>query len=281
MTVEWFDENFQNQVRLGLNVKEKLLSTKSKFQKIDIFDTERFGRVLTLDDAYMTSEFDEFVYHEMLVHPAMLTAGKPKRVLVIGGGDGGTAREVLKYDVERVVMIEIDGEVVDACKKFLPTIASGFDDPRLDLRIDDGIKYVTETNEKKFDVILLDGTDPIGPGEVLFSEKFFAGVKRMLKADGVMAMQSESPLFFKEVFQETQLRLRKLYKSVHPMFAGVPLYPSGSWSWTWCSNTQNHLSPDKDVQKEIQKTTKYYNADIHEAIFAQPNYVRKMIDSAL
>jgi len=271
----WYEETFQG-TRLSLEATETLYSGKSEFQKIEIFETKAYGRALALDDVFMTSVKDEFMYHEMLTHPAMLTAKDPKRVLVIGGGDGGTVREVLRYPgVESCVMIEIDEGVVNACKEYLPMIGSAWDDPRLDLRFADGIDYVKNSDEPKYDVILLDGTDPVGPGEVLFAQEFFAACKRMLKDDGILAMQSETPILMQQVFFETQGKLRELFGQVHPYFGPVPLYASGIWSWTWASNGEGHLDLDHSRAAPIINGCRYYNDAIHQAAFAQPNYVRR------
>ena len=168
-----------------------LYSVNSAYQKVEVIDTVGFGRVLVVDNVFMTSEYDEFLYHEMLVHPALTTAPRIERILVIGGGDGGTVREVLRHaEVRECVMIEIDEMVVDASKQYLQSIGTAWEDPRLDLRFIDGIDYVKTSTDDKFDVVLIDGTDPIGPGAVLFDEDFFVGCKRMLEDDGVMALQS-------------------------------------------------------------------------------------------
>ena len=273
----WYDEVFFDDVRLGAKVDKTVFSDRSEFQKVEIFDTPRFGRVMALDETFMTSELDEFIYHEMLTHPALTTAKSIDRVLVIGGGDGGTVREVLKHDVKKVVMIEIDKMVVDACKEHLTTIGSAWDDPRLDVRFDDGIKYVKESDEEKYDVIFIDGTDPVGPGAVLFTEDFFRGAKRMLREDGIMALQSETPIFLPDVFVEAQKTLQRTFKHVFPYFAPVPLYASGSWSWTWCSDQDSHLAPDEKRQARIEETSKYYNRDIHKAAFCQPQYVKRKL----
>ncbi len=271
----WYEETFKG-TRLGLEVTKTHFSGKSDFQKVDIFETKEYGRALALDEGYMTSEGDEFIYHEMLTHPAMLTVKDPKRVLVIGGGDGGTVREVLRHpSVEACVMIEIDEMVVRACQEHLPTIGTAWEDPRLDVRFADGIDYVKNSDEEKYDVILLDGTDPIGPGEVLFGLPFFEGCKRMLKPEGVLAMQSETPMLLRDIFFETQEKLRGLWKHVHPYFAGVPLYPSGSWSWTWCSDRSGHLDFDAPRAVKIEEGNRYYTTDIHVGAFAQPAYVKQ------
>jgi spermidine synthase len=274
----WYDETFDGHTRLGLRVKETLYSEQSPYQKIEVIDTEGFGRVLIIDNVFMTSEYDEFLYHEMLAHPALTTAPTIERVLVIGGGDGGTVREVLRHqEVKECVMIEIDQLVVDASKKFLPGIGTAWDDPRLDLRFIDGIDYVKNSSDPKYDVILLDGTDPVGPGAVLFDEAFYLGCKRMLVEDGVMALQSESPLLMMDVFVETQHKLRKLFEEVHPYLGPVPLYGTGVWSWTWCSDTGEPLRPVAERQEAIVEGSKAYNAELHQACFALPNYVKRAL----
>ena len=271
----WYQETFQG-TRLALETTETLYSGRSEFQKIEIFESKAYGRALALDDVFMTSVKDEFFYHEMLTHPAMLTAENPKRVLVIGGGDGGTVREVLRHpSVEQCVMIEIDEGVVQACKEHLPMIGTAWDDPRLDVRFADGIDYVKTSDEEKYDVILLDGTDPVGPGEDLFAQEFFAACKRMLKPGGIMAMQSETPILMRDVFFETQGKLRELFAEVHPYFGPVPIYASGIWSWTWASDRKAHLDVDVARAEKLTDGCRYYNADIHKAAFTQPNYVRR------
>lgn len=274
----WYDETFNHHTRLGLRVEKTLFSGQSDYQKVEVIDTVGFGRVLVIDNVFMTSEYDEFLYHEMLVHPALTTAPRIERVLVIGGGDGGTVREVLRHpDVKECLMIEIDELVVNVSKEYLPGIGTAWDDPRLDLRFIDGIDYVKTSEDEKFDVILLDGTDPIGPGAVLFDEAFYEGCKRMLTDDGVMALQSESPLLMMDVFVDTQHKLRKLFAEVHPYLGPVPLYGTGVWSWSWCSNTGEPLRPVQERQEAIVEGSKAYNAELHQAIFALPNYVKRAL----
>jgi len=274
----WYDETFDDHTRLGLRVKETLFSEKSKYQKVEVIDTVGFGRVLVLDGVFMTSDYDEFLYHEMLAHPAMTTAPGTERILVIGGGDGGTVREVLRHsDVKTCVMIEIDEIVVNASKEHLPGIGTAWDDPRLDVRFIDGIEYVKESQDDKYDVILLDGTDPVGPGAVLFDESFYAGCKRMLAPGGVLALQSESPLLMLDVFVETQHKLRKFFSEVHPYLGPVPLYGTGTWSWTWCSDTGEPLRAIRERQEAIVEGSKAYNEDLHQAAFALPNYVKRAL----
>jgi spermidine synthase len=214
----------------------------------------------------------------MLVHPPLTTAPEIERVLVIGGGDGGTVREVLRHsDVKQCVMIEIDQMVVETSKKYLPSIGTAWDDPRLDVRFTDGIDYVKQSDDPKYDVVLLDGTDPVGPGAVLFDQAFYEGCKRMLVPNGVIALQSASPLLTMDVFVETQHKLRRLFAEVHPYMGPVPLYGTGTWSWTWCSDTGEPLRPIPERQAEIVEAAKAYNDDLHRAVFALPNYVKRAL----
>jgi len=274
----WYDETFQDHTRLGLLSKETLFSAQSPYQKIEVIDTVGFGRVLIIDNVFMTSEYDEFLYHEMLTHPALTTAPSIERVLVIGGGDGGTVREVLRHpDVKECVMIEIDEMVVEASKQHLPGIGTAWDDPRLEVRFIDAIDYVNKSTDASYDVILLDGTDPVGPGAMLFDESFYADCKRMLSPDGVMALQSESPLLMMDMFVDIQHKLRALFCEVHPYLGPVPLYGTGTWSWTWCSNTGEPLRPIPERQAAIVEGSKAYNEDLHQAVFALPNYVRRAL----
>ncbi|MBW1832050.1 MAG: polyamine aminopropyltransferase [Myxococcales bacterium] len=274
----WYDETFHDHTRLGLLSKETLFSAQSPYQKIEVIDTVGFGRVLIIDNVFMTSEYDEFLYHEMLTHPALTTAPSIERVLVIGGGDGGTVREVLRHpDVKECVMIEIDEMVVEASKQHLPGIGTAWDDPRLDVRFIDAIDYVKKSTDASYDVILLDGTDPVGPGAVLFDESFYADCKRMLNPDGVMALQSESPLLMMDMFVDIQHKLRALFSEVHPYLGPVPLYGAGTWSWTWCSNTGEPLRPIPERQASIVEGSKAYNEDLHQAVFALPNYVKRAL----
>ncbi len=274
----WYDETLDDHTRLGLRVRETLFSGRSSYQQIEVIDTVGFGRVLIIDKVFMTSEYDEFLYHEMLAQPALSTAPNIARVLVIGGGDGGTVREVLRHpDVKECVMVEIDEMVVKVSKEYLPGIGTAWNDPRLDLRFIDGHEYVKRSTDEKYDVILLDGTDPVGPGAVLFDESFYAGCKRMLTPEGVMALQSESPLLMMDLFVETQHRLRSLFSEVHPYLGPVPLYGTGIWSWTWCSDTGEPLRAIRERQEAIVEGSKAYNEELHQAIFALPNYVKRAL----
>ncbi|MGB8330341.1 MAG: polyamine aminopropyltransferase [Polyangiales bacterium] len=274
----WYDETFDEHTRLGLRVKNTLFSAQSPYQMVEVIDTVGFGRVLVIDDVFMTSERDEFLYHEMLVHPAMTTARSIERVLVIGGGDGGTVREVLRHaDVRQCVMIEIDRMVVEASKEHLPGIGTAWEDPRLDVRFIDGAEYVAASADEGYDVILLDSTDPVGLGAALYDEAFYRGCKRMLVSGGVMVLQSESPLLTIDLFVEIQHKLRELFSEVHPYMGPVPLYGTGTWSWTWCSDTGEPMRPFPERQAAVVNGLKAYNGDVHRAAFALPNYVKRAL----
>lgn len=270
----WYEETYADRVRLALKVNRTLYAEQGDYQHVEIVETEAMGRTLVLDGVFMTSERDEHYYHEMLVHPALSTAPSPRRVLIIGGGDGGTAREVLRHpEVERVDMVEIDGLVVEACKAHLPGFGA-WDDPRLRVIIGDGIAYARDAEAGSYDVVLLDGTDPVGPGEGLFDEAFYRSVHRALAPKGVFALQSESPFLMPEIFGEIRETLGRIFGRVHPYFGPAPIYGAGVWSWTFASDEVDPLALDGARAERAEATAKYYNADIHRAAFALPTNLR-------
>jgi len=282
----WFTER-DDDIALSLrHTGEVLYRAQSPYQKVEVFDTYAYGKLLVLDGKVMTTDQDEYVYHEMISHPALMSHPNPKRVLVIGGGDGGATREILRHDcVEKVVMVEIDQLVIDASIEHLPQIASQFGNPRLELRVEDGIDYVEQAPDASFDVILIDSTDPIGPAEGLFTESFYRQVHRLLTPQGIMMVQSESPRFNVQVFQEIYSCFRGIFgaQSVHCMLISVPTYPSGSWSLAYCSKGGVHPLRDFDVEKtaafSAKEKLKYYNEEIHSAAFALPNYVKTLLSA--
>ncbi len=269
-----------NELGFGVTMETQnvLYSAKTEYQTIDILETQGLGKVLLLDGLVMTTERDEFFYHEMISHIPMNSHPNPERVLVIGGGDGGTVREVLKHDtVKEVVLCEIDGMVIDACKKYLPSIAGMLDDERVDIQVRDGIEYISQ-QEDAFDIILIDSTDPMGPGEGLFTEEFYSNVNKALKEGGIMSAQSESPFVNQRQMKMMYPLLRKAFPKVNTFLGPIPTYPGGYWSWAFCSNTVEPLSfiAEDRVQK-IAKQAKLYNLDIHKAAFALPNFVKKLV----
>ena len=208
----WFTEKHTDNVNFSIKVDRQLYSSQSEFQRIDIFDSLEFGRLLTLDGYVMLTEKDEFMYHEMIVHVPMCVHPDARRILVIGGGDGGTVRELTRYPtVEHIDLVEIDEEVVTACKKYLPQTASQLDDPRVHAYYEDGLKFIRH-HEDEYDVILVDSTDPFGPGEGLFTREFYGNCFRALKADGIMVNQHESP-FYKEDAYAMQRAHKRIVES--------------------------------------------------------------------
>lgn len=263
---------------ITIKVKDYLYKDKSEFQTIDIIDTDAFGKMLLLDGLVMTSERDEFFYHEMISHIPMLSHPNPKQVLVIGGGDGGTIREVLNHPcVERAVLCEIDGLVIDACKEYLPSIAGRLDDPKVELQVRDGVEYISQ-QKQQFDIILIDSTDPMGPGVGLFTEEFYNNVKAALKPGGIMAAQSESPFANEKEMKLMYPLLRKVFPVVETYTGPIPTYPGGYWSWAFCSETVKPLDYIDEKRAEvIENDAKLYNRELHQAVFCLPNFVKKIV----
>lgn len=274
----WADETFEGGVRYGLEVTRTVYSARSDLQQIDIFDTRRWGRTLTLDGVYMTSMGDEYRYHELLVHPAMTTARALRRVLVVGGGDGGTTREVLRHpEVEEVVLAEIDGLVIEVCRAHMPGLGA-WDDPRLTVRVGDGIEYVRQAADDSFDVILVDSTDPVGAGEVLFSVPFYEQCRRVLRPGGVLAAQTESPALMPREFAAAVGGLGRVFPHVHPYFGSVPIYGAGPWSWTYASAGGAHpLHPVEARMARVEAVARHYNRHVHRGAFAVPNDVLALL----
>lgn len=277
-------ENFYKEITpagfgIAIKIKEVLFSAQSPFQKVEIIESDSaLGKILTLDDLMMTTEGDEYFYHEMISHIPMMNHKCPKSVLVIGGGDGGTVREVLKHDtVERVVLCEIDGMVIDVCKKYLPTIAGKLDDPRVEILVEDAIEFI-KTKENEFDIVLIDSTDPMGPGEGLFTEEFYTNVKKSLKKGGIVAAQSESPVVNKEEIKKMYTLLKKVFPITSTYTSPIPTYPGGYWAWAFCSEEVEPLSYiDEKRCEEITKDCKIYNKDYHLARFALPNFLKEIL----
>ena len=264
---------------IAIKAGKVLYSKQSEFQKVEIFETESsLGRVLTLDDLMMTTEGDEYHYHEMIVHIPMMHHKNPESVLVIGGGDGGTVREVLKHkSVKKVVLAEIDGCVIDACKEFLPTISCGLSDPRVDIQVVDAIDFIKD-KKNEYDIVLIDSTDPMGPGEGLFTEEFYTNVKNSLKDGGIVTAQSESPFVNKEEIKKMYNLLKKVFPVCDTYTSNIPTYPGGYWAWAFCSKDVKALSYFADDRYEdIVKTCKIYNRDYHNARFALPNYLKELL----
>lgn len=263
---------------------EKLLhEVRTEHQRLVIFENRRMGRVMALDGVIQTTEADEFIYHEMLTHVPILAHGAARRVLIIGGGDGGMLREVAKHrSVEHITMVEIDGTVVEMCKEFLPNHSKGaFDDPRLNLVIDDGMRFVSTTTEK-FDVIISDSTDPIGPGEVLFSENFYQACHRCLNEGGILVTQNGTPFMQLDEVKTTAGRLRSLFPDWHFYQAAVPTYIGGAMTFAWgATNTAYRKLSRETLSQRFAGSgivTRYYNPEIHIGAFALPQYVLQAVN---
>jgi spermidine synthase len=278
----WATEIFRNNAALSFKIEKSLFSGHSKFQKVDIVQTVAHGVSLLLDGIFQLTERDEFIYHEMIAHVPLLVQHDPKRVLVIGGGDGGTVREVLRHqEVKEVVWIEIDEMVVNACRTHFPTVSCSWDDPRLKPRIDDGIKFVKESNDT-FDVIIVDSTDPIGPGEPLFNQAFYESASKLLSDDGILITQAESPFYTPDVQRSMLLNQRPFFKTLHLYLYSTLTYIGGLWGFGFASKG---LCPLQDFHPERLTntgiTTKYYSEDIHRAAFALPAFVRENLTGAI
>jgi spermidine synthase len=280
----WFTERGENIARSLRHKGDRLFRKKSPYQKVEIYDTFAYGKMLTCDGMIMCAEKDEHGYHEMIVHVPMHIHPDVKKVLVIGGGDGGTVREILRHDsVEQVVMVEIDAAVVEASKEHLPSLAAALDHPKLELIIDDGIKYVRQSPDDAFDLVIIDSTDPVGPAEGLFSPAFYTDIRRILTPEGLMVAQSESPRFKEEDLQKIYQKLYKIFgkEKTHCYLAVIPTYPSGMWSFALAS--KGSLQPVKNFREsDAQKFTKrhplnYYSTDIHRAAFVLPPFVQKLL----
>ncbi|MCE3007383.1 MAG: polyamine aminopropyltransferase [Bacteroidetes bacterium] len=280
----WYTERNELIAMSLRHTGDVLFRDKSPYQKVEVYDTYAYGKLLTLDGKVMTTEQDEYVYHEMMTHPALHTHGAARRVLVIGGGDGGVVREVMRHEgVERCVMVEIDGMVIEASKQHLPTIASAFDNPKLELHVADGIAYVQDAPDGAFDVVIIDSTDPEGPAEGLFSYDFYRQVHRILAQGGIMVVQSESPRYEVQTFREIYACFREIFGhgNVHCGLMSIPTYPTGTWSFALVAKGGQHPVQDVDTERAEAFSHKhglrYYNGDMHRAAFALPNYVKDLL----
>ncbi len=280
---EWVSETLHDGYQQRFEVSKVLFSEKTEFQDMVIFENPKFGRVLVLDGVIQTTEKDEFIYHEMMVHTPLLANGAAKRVLIIGGGDGGCLREALRHPgVEKVTMVEIDPTVVDLSREYLPMHSDGaFDDPRTDLVIADGLKYVAESDEK-FDVIIVDSTDPIGPGEVLFTDAFYRDCKARLTANGVMVTQNSVPFLQPDAFRPALNRLQAIFPCSTCFAISVPTYIGGHMTLGFSTMNPELVSvPVEDLRSRfaaLQMKTRYYTPDLHLGAFALPRFILDLLD---
>ena len=271
----WFHERESDHLHVGHKITKVLYQGRSEYQEIAVIDTVEFGRMLVLDGIAQLSLRDEFVYHEMLVHVPLFTHPDPKRVLVIGGGDGGTVREILKHpEVEEVHLVEIDGQVIEVCREYLPQLARSLDDPRVTVHVTDGIKFVNE-HTAAFDAILVDSTDPLGPSEGLFTVAFYADAAQALRDDGVLAVQSESPFFLPELVRDIYRAIGSCFAQARLYMATVPLYSLAPWSFTMGNKKPQDRLTFRKAAEDLD--TKYYSSEIHGASFCLPPYVKEIL----
>ena len=276
----WFSELHTPYVKFSIQIDKQLHSEQTEFQRIDIFESKEFGRMMVLDGYVMLTEKDEFIYHEMIVHVPMAVHPNPKRVLIIGGGDGGTARELLRYkNVESVDLVEIDERVVDISRKYLPQTACSFDDERLHCYFEDGLKFIRHC-DNEYDLIIVDSTDPFGPGEGLFTKEFYGNCYKALKEDGIMVNQHESPFYDADAtaMQRAHKRIVESFPISRVYQAHIPTYPSGHWLFGFASKKYHPLKDLKETTWNMYSIPcKYYTTTLHKGAFYLPAYVEEML----
>ena len=280
----WYSEHYSDNAKFSIKVDKQLHSEESKFQRIDFFESKEFGKFFTLDGLMMVTEKDEFIYHDMITHVALATNPKIKKVLVIGAGDGGTVRELTRYNtIEKIDMVEIDERVVRLCEKYIPLTSSKLTDKRVSLYFEDGIEFIKKTKEK-YDLIIGDSTDPIGPGEGLFTVEFYTNCYNLLSDEGILINQHESPYYDKDRKEliRTRQKIKNIFEISRVYQAHIPTYPSGHWLFGFASKK---FDPVKDIKveewKKFNLETKYYNTDLHIGAFALPTYVNKLMEEEL
>ena len=276
----WYSERHTSRVKFSIEVDKQLYSGQSEFQRIDVFDSKEFGRFLTLDGYMMLTEKDEFIYHEMMVHIPMAVTPDVKNVLVIGAGDGGVVRELVRYQtVENIDLVEIDPLVIEICKKFLPSTACHLGDDRVHIFNEDGLKYIRRF-EDHYNLIIVDSTDPFGPAEGLFGKEFYGNCYKALTENGVMTNQHGSPFYSEDAqaMQRTHKRIIDSFPISKLYQAHIPTYPSGHWLFGFASKK---LHPVHDLNavkwNALGMKTRYYNTRLHVGAFALPTYVEELL----
>ncbi|MBQ4329735.1 MAG: polyamine aminopropyltransferase [Lentisphaeria bacterium] len=273
---EWVTEA-ANGYGQTIEITRKIYEKQSKYQKIEIFDTVKLGRMLMLDGIIQFTDSDEFAYQEMMAHLPYYAHGNPERILVIGGGDGGVLRELAKHPEPKVLdLCDIDEEVIKAAKMYLPEMACGFDDPRVNIHIADGSAFIKE-KEGYYDLVIVDSTDPGGPGAPLFGAEFYASLKKALRPGGVVGTQAESPWLLPEVVKNLIDAARSNFRYVDYAAISVPTYPTGMIGCCTASDTKNVAVPAAEPDDDIARKLRYYNRRVHEAAFAKPQFVAGML----
>ncbi|MEH6943751.1 spermidine synthase [Bacillus sp. JJ722] len=267
----WFTEKQTDNFGITMKINQTFRTEQTDFQKLEMVETEEWGKMLLLDDMVMTTEKDEFVYHEMVAHVPLFTHPNPEQVLVVGGGDGGVIREVLKHpSVKKATLVDIDGKVIKYSKEYLPSIAGKLDDPRVNVQVGDGFMHIAKS-ENQYDVIMVDSTEPVGPAVNLFTKGFYAGISKALKEDGLFVAQSDNPWFKADLIAEVQRDVKSIFPVTRLYTANIPTYPSGLWCFTLGSKKYDPLEVDSETFHEIE--TKYYTKELHKAAFVLPKFV--------
>lgn len=270
----WYTEKQTENFGITMKINKTLHTEQTDFQYLEMAETAEWGNMLFLDGMVMTSEKDEFVYHEMVAHVPLFTHPNPENVLVVGGGDGGVIREILKHpSVKKATLVDIDGKVIEYSKKFLPSIASGLEDARVEVIVGDGFMHIAES-ENEFDVIMVDSTEPVGPAVNLFSKGFYAGISKALKEDGIFVAQSDNPWFTPDLIKQVQSDVKEIFPITKLYLANIPTYPSGLWSFTIGSKKYNPLEVPAERFHDIE--TKYYTPELHNASFVLPKFVKDL-----
>ena len=277
----WFSDYQTEKVKVSVKVQKQLFGLQTEFQRIDVFESKEFGRFLTLDGFMMLTEKDEFIYHEMITHVPMAVHPLVKKVLVIGAGDGGVIRELTRYpEIEHIDMVEIDPLVVEVCRKYLPKTACRLDDPRLSIHYEDGLKYV-RFKENEYDLIIVDSTDPFGPGEGLFTREFYGNCYKALKEDGIMVNQHESPFYAEdaEACKRAHKRIVESFPISRVYQAHIPTYPSGHWLFGFASKKYHPLKNLDETRWNLRGLDcRYYTTTLHKGAFYLPAYVEEMLE---
>ena len=277
----WFSEEQTPNVRFSVRVDRQLYSGRSEFQRIDVFESPEFGRFLTLDGYMMLTEKDEFIYHEMIVHVPMAVHPRVRDVLVIGAGDGGVIRELARYpEIEHIDMAEIDPQVVEVCREYLPQTACALDDPRLTIHYEDGLRFV-RAPENAYDLIIVDSTDPFGPGEGLFTREFYGNCCKALREDGIMVNQHESPFYDQDAVmcQRAHKRIVESFPISRVYQAHIPTYASGHWLFGFASKRYHPLKDLDEARWNARGLRcRYYTTALHRGAFYLPAYVEEMLE---
>ncbi|WDH98857.1 polyamine aminopropyltransferase [Paenibacillus urinalis] len=271
----WFTEKQTENFGITMKIHETYVNEQTEFQDLAMVKTEEFGNMLLLDGMVMTTEKDEFVYHEMVAHPVLYTHPNPEHVLVVGGGDGGVIREVLKHpQVKKAVLVDIDGKVIEYSKKYLPSIAGKLEDARVEVLVGDGFMHIHD-HKAAYDVIMVDSTEPVGPAANLFTRGFYQGIYEALREDGIFVAQTDNPWFKADLIQSVNKDVKEVFPIVRVYGANIPTYPSGLWTFTMGSKKYDPLEVDETAIPEID--TKYYTPRLHKAAFVLPKFVEDLI----